>query len=505
LIAIWPRSVRPRPGTGTAIAKVGLLLASAFVVLAVQLTRIQVVEQAAIVDRRAVDPRTGEVLANPRLVDDDLTIDRGHVFDRRGKRLAGTIVENGVGRRVYPDPVGAYVVGYYSPLLYGKSKLEATYDEALRGDDGRSLWAHITDRLLHRAPDGLDLHLTLDTDLQRQADALLDGRTGAVVLIDVKTGAVLVLASQPHYDPEQLFTAGETDRDAATAYWRQLNDDPDRPLVLRATGGLYTPGSTFKTITAAAAIDAGLASPEDTYRDDGSLEVDGHIIVERNRPDETVEIWTLRQGLAFSLNVVFAQVGLELGGDLLREYAERFGFGSPVPFDVPVATSQVAATDDFLDASPAVADTAFGQGELQVTPLLMAMVAATFANDGKMMRPYLVERVTTRDGDVVRQTAPSVWRTPIARETAAMMREMMIDVVEHGYAAGAAIDGLVVGGKSGTAETGSGAPHAWFIGFAGDPEPRYAVAVVLEHGGAGLSVPLDIAREMLAAAMDRTP
>ncbi len=505
LLAVWPRRTRPRPTPGLSIAKIGLLLSTVFVVLAVQLARIQVVKQATTVDRVATDPRNGEVIANPRLINDDLAIDRGRIFDRNGEMIADTIVENGVGRRIYPDPVSAYVAGYYSPLLYGKSGLEATFDGELRGEEGQNLWTRFEDQLLHRSPEGLDLQLTLDTDLQRQADRLLDGRIGAVVVIEVRTGAVLALASRPHYDPEQLFTGDAGDRDVTAEYWANLNDDPDLPLVLRATDGLYTPGSTFKTITAAAAIDAGFASPDDTYRDDGSLDVDGHIIVETNRPDDSVDTWTLREGLAFSLNVVFAQVGLELGGDLLREYAERFGFGSSVPFDLPVARGQVASSDDFLDSDPAIADTAFGQGELLVSPLQMAMVAATIGNEGDMMRPYLVEKVTTRDGDVVRRTDPEVWREPVTANTARQVRDMMVNAVENGYAFGASIPGLVVGGKSGTAETGSGAPHAWFIGFAGDPEPRYAVAVVLEHGGAGLSAPLEIARDMLAAVMGVSP
>jgi peptidoglycan glycosyltransferase len=501
LLAVWPRRSRPMSATGLSIAKIGLLLSTVFVVIAVQLARIQVVEQAATVNRVAADPRTGEVIANPRNVDDDLAIDRGRIYDRNGETIAGTVFEDGVGRRIYPDPVTAYVAGYYSPLLYGKAGLEATYDDELRGEAGQNLLTRAEDALLHRSPQGLDLRLTLDSDLQRKADQLLDGRIGAVVLLDVKTGAVLALASNPHYDPEHLFTADTAGRDAASAYWKQLTRDPDHPLVLRATDGLYTPGSTFKTVTASAAIDAGLASPDDTYRDDGSLDVDGHVIVEENRPDGSVDTWTLRQGLAFSLNVVFAQVGLELGKDLLKKYAERFGFGSSVPFDLPVAKSQVASSDDFLNSNPAIADTAFGQGELQVTPLQMAMVAATIANGGSMMRPYLVDAVTTRGGSVVRQTDPKVWRRPVTAETANTVRDLMINAVENGYANGAAIAGLVVGGKTGTAETGSGEPHAWFIGFAGDPEPRYAVAVVLEHGGTGLTGPLQIARAMLATAM----
>jgi peptidoglycan glycosyltransferase len=209
----------------------------------------------------------------------------------------------------------------------------------------------------------------------------------------------------------------------------------------------------------------------------------------------------LRDALAFSLNVVFAQVGLALGADDLWRYAERFGFGVEIPFDLPVARSQVASSREFLDSAPALADTGFGQGELLATPLQMALVAAAIANDGAMMKPYLVQRILTREGDVRRVTEPRVWQQTVAPETARQVREMMIHAVTNGYVSGAAIEGFVVGGKTGTAETGNGDPHAWFIGFVGDPEPQYAVAVVLEHGGAGLAAPLAIGREMMAAAM----
>lgn len=502
LLAIWPQSTKAPVSTERSIAKIGIVIASVFVMLAVQLARIQVIKQGSTVRRRAVDPRTDEVIANPREVNDDLRIDRGRILDRNGRRIADTRVDDGIGLRRYPNPVTAYVAGFYSPLLYGKAGLEASFDEELRGDEGHNVITRVENELLHRPPEGLDLRLTLSSPLQERADQLLDGRIGAVAVLDVATGAVLALSSAPHYDPEPLFAVDTDSRDQAAAYWQQLTTDPALPLVLRATAGLYTPGSTFKVVTSSAIIDTGLATPDDTYRDDGELNVEGHVIIENNRPDDSVTTWTLRQALGFSLNVVFAQVGLQLGSDLMTKYAERFGFGVEVPFDIPVAKSQIASSDSFLDSAPALADTAFGQGELLVSPLQMAMVTAAIANKGQMMRPYLVATVAERDGKVVRRFEPSVWRQPISDESAAIVRDLMVDTVVSGYANGASLDGLIVGGKSGTAETGDGDPHAWFIGFVGDPEPRYAVAVVLEHGGTGLAAPLDIAREMLATAMD---
>lgn len=502
LFLAWPRrQKRTGPASIESVAKLGLVLTSVFAILALQLARIQAWEQERIVTRIARDEETGEVAANPRLINEDLRIDRGRILARDGSVIAETVIDDGLAHRRYPDPATAYVAGYFSPLLYGKFGLEATYDAELRGEAEVSAWTRWQDILLHRPPRGLDLWLTLDSSLQRYAHELLGDRTGAVVLIDVETGAIVALASNPHFDPEALVTTTAEERDAAAAYWQSLLDDSDRPLLLRATQGLYTPGSTFKTVVAAAAIDAGIATPDEVYRDDGLLDVEGHVIIEANRPDDTIEMWSLRDALAFSLNVVFAQVGLELGANLLWHYAEQFGFGQEIPFDLPVARGQVASSKEFLESAPAIADTGFGQGQLLATPLQMAMVAAAIANDGAMMRPYLVERVVTRDGETRSETRPRVWRQVVSEETAREVRDMMIHAVTNGYAYGAAIDGLVVGGKTGTAETGDGDPHAWFIGFVGDPEPRYAVAVVLEHGGTGLSGPLAIAREMLAAAM----
>ncbi len=501
LVALWPVLPPSVPTFARTTIRTAVLIATVFVVLAVQLLRIQVVQSRATVERIATDPVSAEVIANPRLRIADLEGRRGRVFDRNGAILANTLFEGNTARRIYPDPESAYLVGYFSPLLYGKAGLEASYDGELAGQAGNNAILRSLNDLLDRPPEGLDLELTLDAEIQRTAHVLLDGRPGAAVLLDVETGAVLALASNPHYDPNRLFTAYPSERDDAVAYWEGLVNDDAAPLVPRATEGLYPPGSTFKVVTAAAAIDQGFADPDRIYEDDGDLDVEGRVIVEQNRPDESRSEWSLREGMAWSLNVVFAQVGLQLGAELMREYAGRFGFESRIPFDLPVAISQTEVSDDFLDALPALADTAFGQGQLQATPLQMALVAATIANGGEMMRPYLVERLVTQDGTTVETTEPEVWQRPIGEETVAQVGSMMVSTVDVGAAQAATLPGYVVGGKTGTAETGSGEPHAWFIGFVGDPESRYAVAVVLEGGGAGLAGSLAIGRDLLAAGM----
>jgi peptidoglycan glycosyltransferase len=502
LVAIWPRLPRPSSPTSRATINAAIIMTSIFGLLAAQLVRVQAIQSDDVQHRFGTDPVTDEVIANPRLARVDLAANRGAIVDRDGEVIAETQVIDGSLERVYPDPSTAYVAGYYSPLLYGRVGLEATYDEELQGTSGGNPMTEEIDKLLGRTEEGHTLVLTLDADLQRLAHDLLDGRAGAVVLIDVQSGAVLTLASNPHYDPNQLDVLDTDDRDAAIAYWEEITDDPSRPLVLRATSGLYTPGSTFKVVTAAAAIDAGKTTPDTVYTDDGILDVDGRVIIERNRPDDSIDRWTLTEGLAFSLNVVFAQVGLDLGADLLERYAKRFGFEEDLPFDLPLAESSIATAPDFLETDTALADTAFGQGELQVTPLHMALIAAAIADGGVMMEPYLVESVDDQDGDTLSRHEGRTLRRPISNQTAAQVRAMMINAVNNGYVSAAQIPGVTVGGKTGTAETFTGeAPHAWFIGFAGEDEPRYAVAVVLEHGGSGTFEPVSIGREMLLAAI----
>lgn len=500
LVGVWTKLPRSWPVYNRTVVRTALVITTVFAIVGVQLVRIQIVASNDTANRVASED--GEIFANPRLQTSSLDVKRGRIFDRNGTVLANTVADGDAWRRVYPDPASSYLMGYDSPLIYGTAGLEATYDAQLSGESGNNPFVRWENRLLHRPQEGLDLHLTLDDALQQRAQDLLDGRPGAVILLDVKTGAVLAMASAPTFDPNRLFTASPAEHDAGVAYWSELTADPARPLVERATGGLYPPGSTFKTVTGSAAIDSGLSNPDKTYTDDGSLDVQGHVIPENNRPDDTVDTWTLRQGLAWSLNVVFAQVGLELGPDRLREYAERFGIGAAIPFDLPVARGQLASTPNYLDSVPALADTAFGQGQLLVTPLQMALVAEAIANGGTMMQPYLVDRLTTQGGRTTERHAPQTWRKPISTKTAATMRDMMINAVNNGWASDAAIPGLVVGGKTGTAETGGNQdPHGWFIGFVGDPTPRYVVAVVLEHGGEGTRTALPIGRAMLQAAM----
>lgn len=496
------------PGTlptfNRGLIRTSLVILSVFILISAQLVRIQVVQSDATYNRTGQAP-DGEAISNPRASATDLSVARGRIYDRNGDIIADTIEDDGQFLRTYPDPATAYVAGYFSPLLYGSSGLELSWNDELGGRSGSNSPDSWLNNLLGRSQEGQDLNLTLDAELQQLGTDLLGGRTGSVVVMDVTTGAVITLVSAPVYDPNQLFTASTGDNETATEYWDSLLDDPASPLLLRSTMGLYTPGSTFKTITAATAIENGIAEPETVYEDNGSIVIDGRELVENNRPDDSQDQWTLEEGVGWSLNVVMAQVGLQIGPDQFWDSATKFGIGDGVPFDVRVAEGQIASDEAFLKSQNALADTAFGQGELLVSPIQMAMVAACFANGGQMMQPYLVDTVTDRDGDVTETTSPEIWRTPVSESTANDVRDMMIFAVEEASIQRASGTGYQVGGKTGTAETGDGGVNSWFIGFIGDGQPRYSVAVVLEDDASGLGTAVDIGAGILVATLEDSP
>lgn len=502
LLIVGTRASLPAnlPVFNRSLIRVAVVIATVFIVITAQLVRIQVVERDAIYYRTGVDA-SGEVISNPRLVNQQLDFERGRIYDRNGVVLADTILQDDIYARTWPVPSAWPVTGYYSPLMYGATGLEATYEEALSGHAGNNPIEQTVRSMLGMPLEGSDLHLTLDADLQTSAMTMLGDSRGAVVVLDIQTGATLVLASNPAIDPNRLFTTG-TNAEAA-AYWDSLVNDPSSPFVTRANQGVYTPGSTFKTVTAAIAIEEGFARPDSVYEDNGQIEIEGRVLPEYNRPDESRDQWTLQEGIAWSLNVVFARVGMQVGGELYWDYGPRLGFGVPIPYDVPVAESQIANNRDALDDTNMVADTGFGQGQLQMSPLHLAMMAATWANEGEMMRPYLVQSITSPDGSTTWTAEPRRWLQPVSADTANQVEAMMVNAVENGSIWNAYVDGYVIGGKTGTAETGSGTSHSLFIGFIGDPDPRYAVAVVLEEGSGGLTSAVSIGRDMLVAAIQR--
>lgn len=527
--AFWPRRREEETPLGHNVRLFSALLLAAGMALGLQLLRLQVLQAEAVRTRVAHLPDGDVQDVRPYIA--ERRTQRGRIYDRGGVLLADTAVTaDGWARRTYPRADMGYIVGFYNPL-YGSAGLEASYDDYLAGRIGQGTMAVFIESLLHRPRVGDDLHLTLDVALQEAAQAAYEEVTaevlgdgcpagqcpGAVVLLDVRTGAILALYAYPRFDPQPLVfdpTAAdwEAEQERITLYWQGLVSDTAAPLVDRATSGLYPPGSTFKTFTAAALIETGLATPDTVITCPEHYTVTGHVVVNAvSNLASNMTKQNLREDFQWSCNTAFAQMGLMLGGDRFSDYAKRFGlvYRSLAPArwpdlrDLPAAVPTIANDRAFLDRETAVADSAYGQGQLSVTPLYMALLAATVANDGMMMRPYLVERAVAPDGQVRYQAEPELLRVPIGRQTARTMNALMVTAVADGYGWRAQIDGVKVAGKTGTAEPGTGDPHGWFIAFAPADNPRYAIAVVVEHGGHGSRIAAPIAKLVLEAALGR--
>lgn len=499
-LALWPGAAPGQPLLTRSTGRLAHIVLTLFMVLSLHLVHLQVVSADIIGSRTQRTPQG--TVRNPRILEADLAARRGEIFAADGEKIVRQqVLPDGTMRRTYGDPNLTYLVGYYNPIRFGANGLELTYDDALLGRRDADPVRAFSSSLLHQPLQGNDLLLTVVPAVQTRAAAALGNRRGSVVVLDAKTGATIAMVSNPHLDPAGL-APGQPEQ--SQAYWERLRNDPTSPFVFRPTQGLYTPGSTFKAVTAAAAIDTGKARPETVYEDRGVINIEGFRLIERNIPRgrESQQAFTLSEAFAYSLNVVFAQVAARtLGGPLLADYARRFGFGEPLPFDLPTNTAIISNAPDFLQNAPAVAETGFGQGELLASPLQMATVAAAIANDGRAMEPYLVAGVRRADGTMAEQHAPKVWRTPIRAETAVQMRAMMENSVTTGYANAAAIPGTRVGGKTGSAEVPSGDAHAWFIGYATGKSTTYAIAVIVENGGEGSTVAAPIARQVLEATL----
>jgi len=462
-----------------AIRKIALALAIAFAALVAQLAWVQVFSAT----------KLAENPANRRLLIKEYSIDRGAIV-AGDKLIAQSIRTNDRLKylRMYPQgSLFAQISGYYS-ILYGRYSLEQTYNDYLVGAGPQDRFSAIVDDLLGRDRKGDSLVLSIDPVLQKVARDALGRQRGAAAAIDPKTGEVLALYANPSYDPNPLSSHNLTE---ASNAWARLNADPLHPLLSRATQERYPPGSTFKIIMTAAALEDGM-TPATTFPNPSVLKLPLTTRTLSNfgggacRGGGHISIAT---ALRVSCNTTFAQIGLRLGPEKIDAMAQKFGFGaSPLGFDLPAAPSCfVAISGDGcgppdLD-KPQTAFSAIGQFSVRTTCLQMAMVAATVSNLGRVPQPHVVREITDQSGAVVKRIVlPS--SDPIYSDTTATeLRDMMIDVVDNGTGRPARIPSLKgqMGGKTGTAQTGveGEAPHVWFVAFA----PGIAVAVVVENGG----------------------
>ena len=483
------------------VPRLGTALLAVFGVLLVFLGYWQVLA-AAELDQRA---------DNPQVIAVHFGAPRGTIFDARGVPLATTTIVDGIARRAYADPAFAHVIGYAS-LRYGQTGLERVWDPILTGLRDPNPVSGIVDDILNRQPEPHDLVLTIDQRLQAFAASQLEGKVGAIVAIDPLTGAVLAMTSSPAFDA----TAFSGVPSSGESAWMAVQADPDHPLIDRARNGVYTPGSIMKVVTAALALEAGAITPQTTFADQPEEErigfvVNGFTIKEHRLGRLEPELWDLSPALQVSSNIYFAHVGLELGGQRLLDGARAFGFCAPLAVgsdgrDLPGVASFLTVLDaggcaPFVDETE-VAVAAFGQGRVTVTPLQMALVAATIANDGRRPDPFVVREVRVHAvdgglGPLVQAYSGGSGRTVVSPATAAAVRAAMVDAVNgligRTYAGGGdvslyGISGVLSAGKTGTAERGGDLrPHAWFIGFVpaqSGAQPAIAVAVIVEGGGA---------------------
>lgn len=483
----------------TQIRKLGIGLMACYIAVFAMLNYIQVFNAEALNERPE----------NVDAVRIDYARNRGTITTADGVVIAESVPvddEFEYLRRYPTNDLFAAVTGFYS-FEFGSDGLERSYQEELVGDTAEQQIRGLADLFVGEDQVG-DLETTLRNDVQTVAREQLGQQRGSVVALDPRTGAVLALWDYPSYDPNAL-SGHDFEQVRANREFLQP-DNPDSPLIAGAYEDRFFPGSTFKVVTASSALEAGVITPEEPVYPS----VTSYTPPQTTRPLSNFGGSTcggaLFEILARSCNTSFAQMGVEnLGGERAIAGAEAFGFNQVPPLDLPEPVASNYPTD-VVDDPPALAQSSIGQNDVQATPLQMALVAATVANGGETMVPYVVQELRTGDGDVVETTDPETWLRPISDATAATMRDAMRGVVTNGSASSMQISGVDVGAKTGTAQLGTEPPssHAWMIAWAGPQggEPVVAVAVLVEaqpgvSETTGNSAAGPIARAVIEAAL----
>ncbi len=479
------------------IRQVGIVLLVAFIALFLQLNYLQIFAA----QRIAGNP------ANVRALLQEYSVKRGDIVTYDGVRVAHSRATNQKLKYVRTYPQGALygqITGFYS-IVYGADRIEQSYNDELLGRNGTLSMQDIQDRFLGGGQQGDDIRLTINSKLQQAARSALGSNRGAIVAIEPHTGEVKALWSNPSFDPTPL--ASHNSKTARRYYNSITGNCPASKLCDLATSYGYPPGSTFKIVTATAALDSGKYTPRSRFPDPTALALPqspqtltnfSHTSCNGGNP---IDFFT---AITISCDTTFAILGLRIPGDIYS-YAQRFGFNRPIPFDIPTQSSTYPKVPN--NNKPFQAYDAIGQGNTRATPLQMALVAATVANGGIEPQPQLVYQVIDPSGGIVRGYQPHYLGRVMSPQTASELTQMMASVVQRGTGTAAQIPGVQIAGKTGTAQTGIQGqnPHTWFICFAPAGNPKIAVAVLVEHGGTfgseatGGAVAAPIARQVLEA------
>ncbi|HPZ08474.1 MAG TPA: penicillin-binding transpeptidase domain-containing protein [Candidatus Eremiobacteraeota bacterium] len=388
---------------------------------------------------------------------------RGGILSMTGEYLAKTVKK----KRVYPEgEVISHITGYLDPIM-GKSGLENSCDEILRSHPFPFTLEGLKERWNDGQSRGYDIYLTLDIKLTRIAYEALGNHRGAIVAISPQTGEILIMVSKPGFDTNNLYKN-----------WENYKKDPSSPLLDRTVQGSYIPGSIFKVLILASALEEGIIKEKDTFHCPGYIDVEGH----RFNCGYVHGHQDLRRALANSCNVAFATIGLKMGRENLLKYFKKF-FGNNYDISLPVIHSKL--TEENLPGNKLLAQSSFGQGEVLLTPFEACLMTCVIANKGKMMYPYLIKEIKDSKKRLIKERKPEIMSNCISTETAEIVSSIMESVVEEGTGYRAKIEGIRVAGKTGTAEHPGGENNAWFVGFAPAENPKIAVAVIIEEGGAG--------------------
>lgn len=461
------------------------LFTALFAVLIGNLTYIQVIKAADYQDM----PSNNHTLHRAQY------IKRGSIITSDGLTLAESAQQqDGTYVRSYPNGnMAAHVVGYYSQQ-YGTSGIEASQNDTLTGSKDYSSWQNALNSLAGLTEPGNSVKLTIDSRIQRAAEAALAGRTGSIVVLDPRSGAVLAWASAPTYD--------NTNIDATMA--AANGQDGSTSLYDRATQALYTPGSTFKVITLASALEHGTAQLTSTFNSPGRMEIGGADVV--NIGEAAHGTITLDRAFALSANTVFGQLANDVGAEGLVTTARAFGYGQSLGLDFQTAASIMPDPTQMSEWELAWAGAGqpVGQGHTpgpQTTTMQNAVMAATIANGGIAMNPYVVEQTLAPDGAVIRTTKIRSLGQAVSAATAEQVKQSMLDVVESGTGSAARVPGVKVAGKTGTAETNSSSPNSAFVGFAPYDTPTVAISVMLEQRSESEQSAAAVAGTVLKAAL----
>ena len=453
------------------LKRVSLVVAAMFISLFIAATTLQGVNTEALAD----DPR------NVRNIYESYKTQRGPILVD-GKAIASSIPSDNAYRylRVYEDEIYSAVTGYFS-VFRGATGIESAANSYLSGQSSSQFFEQVNAVLSGNPVTGAAVELTIDPKLQQAAWDALGDYKGALIAIDPATGNILAMVSKPGFDANLV--AGHASK-KVTENYQELELDPTNPLINKTIGGdLYHPGSVFKLVLAAAALESGEYTNQSKFDNPVSIQL----------PNSTSEVFnssrttcgsssqvSLIYAMRFSCNVPFVELGLALGQDRLRAQAELFGFGKEI--QVPMLATPSIFPEEMDQAQLGLAS--FGQYDVRVSPLQMALISASIANGGLMMQPTLIESVISPNLSVIAATQPEVLAQPITAATAASLTKMMIQSVSKGVASNASVSGFKIAGKTGTAENGPGERVTlWFTGFAPASNPRVAIALVIEDGG----------------------